>query len=175
MLLLNNVNTVLSGQQTRGISFNSSHPVQEMSLIVIFFAVLLLLTFLQHYRESSAFPPGYVRWPFLGSVLSFMGNMGSDAIITSSKDAHKYNGGKFMGIFIGPNIRAVFVFDYNVAKEIVFSDKYIGKYGSDYAKNMRGYHGTRIGVIQTEGQTWKMNRRFSLSTLRGNPNLNILT
>ena len=72
-----------------------------------------------------------------------------------------------MGIFIGPVARGVFVFDFNIAKEFVFNDIYLGKYGSDYARNMRGYNGTRVGIIQTEGHTWKTNRRFSLSTLRG--------
>ena len=142
-----------------------------MTLIVIFLATFVFLIFFQHYRESSAFPPGYFRWPIIGSALSFIGAVGSGAIIKAAKDAYKYNDGKFMGVFVGPIVRAVFVFDFDIAKDIVFSDKYIGKYYNDYTRHLRGYNGTPIGIIQTEGQTWKRNRRFSLSTLKGRLNL----
>lgn len=138
-----------------------------MSLLIVFFAVLTALIFIKHHLESRSFPPGYPRLPLIGSLLSYIHAMGSAAVIKSSKNAYRYNDGKFMGIFIGPVARGVFVFDFNIAKEFVFNDIYLGKYGSDYARNMRGYNGTRVGIIQTEGHTWKTNRRFSLSTLRG--------
>ncbi len=54
--------------------------------------------------ESRDFPPGFPRFPFVGSLLSLpVGKSGSYLIIHSTQFAHKY--GKVMGYFAGPNVR----------------------------------------------------------------------
>lgn len=63
--------------------------------------------------------------------------------------------------------RMVFVLDFDLAKEMAFSDKYAGRVVTTYTAHYRGHKGRNVGVIQTEGETWKINRRFALSTLKG--------
>ena len=62
--------------------------------------------------------------------------------------------------------RAVFIYDFDLAKEMAFSDKYSGRIINDYTTDLRGY-GRNTGMILTEGHTWKINRKFSLSKLKG--------
>ena len=135
-------------------------------MILVFLAALAIIILLQHFLESSNFPTGYPRYPLIGSILSFWGTKGNGIVIKSAKDAHKYNNGKFMGIFIGPYGRGVLLYDYHIAREVAFSDKFAGRIANDYLSYHRGYGGRRVGVLVTEGQTWKTNRRFALSTLR---------
>ncbi len=53
---------------------------------------------------------------------------------------------------------------------MAFSDKFTGRVITHYTSNYRGHKGRNIGVISTQGETWKIHRRFALSTLKGRPN-----
>lgn len=141
--------------------------IWTMTLAVFFLTVLVAVIIVRHLIESRKFPPGYPRLPLFGSAFSFIGTIGSAGLIQAAKDATKYNDGKFMGIFLGTMKRAIFVFDFEIAKEIAFSDKYAGKFEDYLTKDLRGHRGRTTGIITTQGQAWKTNRRFSLSTLRG--------
>ena len=60
----------------------------------------------------------------------------------------------------------VFIYDFQLAKEVAFDDKFSGRNVREYTSEFRGY-GRNIGVIFTETEVWKTNRRFALSTLKG--------
>lgn len=64
-------------------------------------------------------------------------------------------------------LRSVIINDFDVAKQVMFDDNYMGRGNkSNYLKNLRGY-GRKIGLASTDGATWKVHRRFTLATLKG--------
>lgn len=60
----------------------------------------------------------------------------------------------------------MFVHDFDLAKQLCNDDRFLGRSLSHYATYVRGY-GRKIGIVSTEGPTWKVHRRFTLSSLKG--------
>ena len=70
-----------------------------MAVFLIFFLLLLVLVLIRHHLESRHYPPGPPRYPFIGSLLSTRGDVGSRLLINSTSQAAKY--GKLVGYFMG--------------------------------------------------------------------------
>lgn len=63
--------------------------------------------------------------------------------------------------------RMVLIQDFAIAKEVAFSEKFIGKEKSSFFINhIRGENGSAIGIATTDGNEWRHLRRFSLSALK---------
>ena len=75
------------------------------AIVIVFFSLLCL----KHYLASRNFPPGYLRFPLIGSVLSFRGNYGSTLLEATVEDSKKWGSkdGKLMGFFLGPSAKYV--------------------------------------------------------------------
>ncbi len=61
----------------------------------------------------------------------------------------------------------IVIHDFDLAKEMFNSETYTGRAKCHYHGYHRGYNGKNIGIITTEGDTWRTHRRFALSTLKG--------
>ncbi len=60
--------------------------------------------------------------------------------------------------------RTVAIQDFELAREMANNDKLSGRSVTTFFKDIRGY-GTNIGVMTTEGEVWKVHRKFALATL----------
>lgn len=64
--------------------------------------------------------------------------------------------------------RTIAISDFDTAKQVTFDDDYMGRPDhSHYRNHLKGYRGRRTGLASTDGASWKMHRRFTLTTLRG--------
>ncbi len=64
-------------------------------------------------------------------------------------------------------LRAVFIQDYALAKEVVSSDVFGGRLETNFTRDVRGYGHRNVGIITTEGHVWKTNRKFVATLLKG--------
>ncbi len=50
---------------------------------------------------------------------------------------------------------------------MVYSDTFNGRIIDYYTSHLRGHGGRNVGIITTQGETWKTHRRFALRILKG--------
>ena len=136
-----------------------------MIFLCIFVSLVTVICVL-HLKDSSSFPPGPARYPIIGSLQSLPWIMqGSRVYLLSASVADKY--GKVMGLFVGPKGRAVIINDFETAKQMANDENFCYRKVNYAATHLRGNGKKHIGVVNTSGEQWRRNRRFSLATLKG--------
>ncbi|RVE74022.1 hypothetical protein OJAV_G00036930 [Oryzias javanicus] len=129
------------------------------TLLVFFFVFLLIADFLKN-RKAATFPPGPFGLPFIGNLMSVDGK---HPHIYFSKLAEKY--GNVFSVRFGSET-SVFVTSYKMVKEalVTQAENFVDRPFSSMAT--RFYHGPTNGLFMSNGEKWKKQRRFALSTLR---------
>uniref|UniRef100_A0A3B5K4K3 Cytochrome P450, family 2, subfamily N, polypeptide 13 n=1 Tax=Takifugu rubripes TaxID=31033 RepID=A0A3B5K4K3_TAKRU len=132
----------------------------DIRALLLFISVLLLIGDYFRYKNPPNFPPGPMSLPFVGSFFS-----------VDSKHPHNYFiqmaelYGKLFSIRLGSG-KIVFACGYKMVKEAIvtqadnFVDRPFNAFGD------RIYMGQRDGLFQNNGEVWKRQRHFALSTLR---------
>ena len=72
-----------------------------------------------------------------------------------------------MGFFFGPKVKLVLVNDFETAKQMANDENFYYRKVNYVATHFRGNGENQIGVVNTSGEQWRRNRRFSLTTLKG--------
>ena len=141
---------------------------------------LMALVFWYFWRESQkpeGFPPGPPRYPFVGSLPSFLFGK-KDKTGKRTKTAtllrflEKY--GDMVGFYIGKT-PAVVISDFDMLKSLFKMEETIGRTASYPSNELRpGWQATNSsdneghppGVLFTHGEFWREQRRFILRNLR---------
>ncbi|KAI1705035.1 cytochrome p450 domain-containing protein [Ditylenchus destructor] len=131
-------------------------------LILLFFVFGTAVIFYNFYWKRRNLPPGPTPLPILGNVLTIARlKPGYDAFIQWNKQY-----GPIYTYWIAET-PIVAITDYKTIKETFIhdGDTYAGRdLFNEHMKLMRG--GTINGIILTEGEEWRENRRFSIQALR---------
>ncbi|CAJ0569125.1 unnamed protein product, partial [Mesorhabditis spiculigera] len=131
--------------------------------MILLLSIVGLAAFLFHqfYWRRRGFPPGPVPLPFVGNMLEVIWKQpGYDAYLDWEK---KY--GPIVTYYMGTK-RIVAITSYEMMK------KYIVQQGDKFSdrEHFQGfndmYRGGNYGIIESDGQLWRDQRRFAISTLR---------
>ncbi|OQV22533.1 Cytochrome P450 18a1 [Hypsibius exemplaris] len=132
-----------------------------MSLLLVAFSILVLfiitLIFLKCRRPSN-FPPGPPALPIVGSSLL----VGSRPAVRMHEWKEKY--GDIFGWYNGRQ-RVVVISDFHVLKKLFSEDAASGRIIRRLVRTESTLP-LNIGLVGSEGELWKIHRRFALSTLR---------
>ncbi|XP_042564844.1 cytochrome P450 2J2-like [Clupea harengus] len=127
-------------------------------VLLIIFVFLLIADYLKN-RKPSGYPPGPFPLPFVGNIFSMDAE---EPHIYLTKLAEVY--GNIFGLRLGRD-NIVFLNGYKIIREalVVQGENFVDRpYSPTVA---RVYAGNR-GLFFSNGQTWKKQRRFTVSTLR---------
>ncbi|CAH2314093.1 cytochrome P450 2C8-like [Pelobates cultripes] len=127
-------------------------------LLAVFISLLLYITSWRRKIKRKNMPPGPAPLPLLGNIMQISAREMPQSL---RKLSEKY--GSVFTIYLA-NQPAVILAGYDCVREaLVDQGKIFGARGSNTLGDMvfKGY-----GVILTNGERWKLLRRFSLSTLR---------
>ncbi|XP_067675268.1 cytochrome P450 2J4-like [Haliotis asinina] len=121
-------------------------------------AVVSILVLWLGTRKPQHLPPGPPTLPLIGNILTLAGG---DVRSIFQKLRKRY--GDVFSLYFGN--RLVIVFNgYETLKEAFV------KYGDDFSDRPKGLvyeeYSKRMGVVNSGGETWKVQRKFSLSVLR---------
>ncbi|XP_028818305.1 cytochrome P450 2J2-like isoform X2 [Denticeps clupeoides] len=130
--------------------------LRQVLLFLLFF--LLIADFLKN-RKPPNYPPGPPALPFLGNVLNIDAKQPH---VYLSKLSEVY--GNVFGLRLGRD-RVVFVTGYKLVKEALVTQADVFAERPDNPLGNRLYPGNS-GLFFSNGQSWKKQRRFALSTLR---------
>ncbi|CAJ0559693.1 unnamed protein product, partial [Mesorhabditis spiculigera] len=129
--------------------------------LLIFTTVILGFLFYELYWKRRNLPPGPIPLPFIGNLLEVMRNEpGYEAYRKWTKQygpVHTYWLGSRPMVAVSDyaTIQATFIQD---------ADKYAGRFNNLEMTKM--YRGGNYGVVETAGDLWRDQRRFTLHTLR---------
>lgn len=131
--------------------------------IVLFLVILALIAYLDT-RKPKNFPPG-PRWlPFLGSILYVMKHHRKHKyLITSCAELGKEFNTTAVGLKLGRDLLVV-VNSPRVIREFLASEDLSGRPDGTFFRSRTW--GERLGVMLTDSEFWKEQRRFSLRHLR---------
>ncbi|XP_042318054.1 cytochrome P450 2J2-like [Sceloporus undulatus] len=130
----------------------------SLKVLLLFLATFILVADYMRQRRPKDFPPGPVPLPFLGNLLHFDIRKPH---LSVQKLTEKY--GNVVGLQFG-NIRGVFVNGLQLVKEALIHQ---GENFLDRPKIPIIYdHFQTFGLVNSNGMSWKQQRRFALSTLR---------
>uniref|UniRef100_A0A914Z9Q4 Cytochrome P450 n=1 Tax=Panagrolaimus superbus TaxID=310955 RepID=A0A914Z9Q4_9BILA len=132
-----------------------------MALLHVFVAILIWILFYNFYWKRRKFPPGPTPLPILGNIQPMKRiRNGHEVFIQWQK---KY--GPIFTFWIS-EIPVITICDYQLMQEtfVKDADSYTGKFTVPKMDNF--FRGGTFGVVFTEGELWRDQRRFALSVLR---------
>ena len=131
-------------------------------MLVLFLILILLFVFYHFYYKRRNLPPGPLPVPLLGNLGSLVGER--PRYDTFLKWRKEY--GDVFTFWLS-EYPMVMVCDYNLIHDAFvkdYSDELTGKFTLEPL--MKRIRGGVYGVIETSGDLWKEQRRFSLQVLR---------
>lgn len=130
--------------------------------IVFFFAILLLLAFLDT-KKPINYPPGPCWLPILGSALAVRKLRKKTGYLYTATAELAREYGPVIGLRIGRD-RQVIAYGYDAIKQMLSDDDFAGRpMGVFYEARTWGI---RRGVLLTDEQFWQEQRRFIIRHLR---------
>ena len=128
------------------------------------FNIILLVLFFFFFfwrRVSRKIPPGPIRLPLIGSIPFVTLKKG---ILDWTMDAAVIRN-KISTMQLGP-VQIFVINDFDLAKEFFGKDEFSGRRVSAFGLAHRFFSQKPQGIINTEGEHWATQRRFSLKTLK---------
>ncbi|XP_044145806.1 cytochrome P450 2K6-like [Bufo gargarizans] len=133
-------------------------PVDPISVLVAFVVILFLVSVYENQKRCKKFPPGPMPLPIIGNIHLINSINPQESFMEMSK---KY--GPVFRVYLGSQ-RFVVLCGYDILKDALInhSEEFAGRPVTAIGLKISDDH----GVAFSNGETWKVMRRFTLSTLR---------
>ncbi|XP_059479051.1 methyl farnesoate epoxidase-like [Neocloeon triangulifer] len=129
-----------------------------MAVAIILILLVIILAWLNATKKPSNYPPGPRRWPILGNILSLRGR----PLHFIARDlSEKY--GNIMGLYVGSH-PLIIISGLAEVKEASSKEELSGRPVTELALEIG--NGLIRGLIFSQGNLWREQRRFTLRHLR---------